>query len=77
MFPEKIPIEISRTQSDDNRSYHINSDKIKNMLGFVAKNTIEDAITELCIAFKDGYIPNSFGDNIYFNVERLKKLNAK
>ena len=77
MFPEKKPIEINKTHSDDNRSYHINSDKIKNELGFIAKNSIEDAITELCTSFKNGLIPNSFTDDIYFNVERLKKINAK
>ena len=36
-FPEKAPIEIVTTPTDDNRSYHINSDKIKNVLGFYAE----------------------------------------
>ena len=77
MFPEKKPIEIVSTSSDDNRSYHINSDKIKKVLGFVANNTIEDAVKELCNSFSKGLIPDSFDNDMYYNVKRLKKLNAK
>ena len=77
MFPEKKPIKIVKTESDDNRSYHINSDKIKKILGFVPENTIEDAVRELCLSFKKGLIPNSFEDNIYYNVKRLKELKVK
>ena len=58
-FPEKDEIKIETTSSDDNRSYHINSDKIKNALGFQPKYTIEDAVKELCDSFKKGLIKNS------------------
>jgi len=76
-FPYKKKIEIETTPSDDNRSYHINSDKIKNVLGFVPKLTIEDAVRDLCVAFKENKIPNSFEDDFYFNLKRLKRINAK
>ena len=33
-FPEKAPIDIVTTPSNDNRSYHINSDKVTRVLGF-------------------------------------------
>ena len=69
-------IKIKRTSSDDNRSYHINSDKIKNALGFTPKRSIEMAAGDLCKAFKNGILPNSFEDDIYFNVKRLKRINA-
>lgn len=75
-FPEKKGIDIVTTPSDDLRSYHINSDKIKNALGFVPKRTVEDAVRDLCDAFKQGKIPMSFEDDRYFNVKRLKRLNA-
>ena len=55
-FPEKAPIEIVTTPTDDNRSYHINSDKIKNVLGFTPKHTIEEAVRDLCRAFREGKI---------------------
>lgn len=75
-FPEKAPIEIVTTPTDDNRSYHINSDKIKNVLGFTPKHTIEEAVRDLCRAFRDGKIVDSFADDRFYNVRTLKKLKA-
>jgi nucleoside-diphosphate-sugar epimerase len=76
-FPEKKHIEIETTKSDDNRSYHINSEKIKNILNFEPKLTIEDAVNDLCKQFKLGKIKNSLDDDIFYNVRTLKKINAK
>jgi len=70
-------IEVLTTTSDDTRSYHINSDKIKRVLGFEPKFTIEDAIRELCSAFRDGKLPESLIDDRYFNVKRLKRIQAR
>ena len=72
-FPEKAPIEIVTTPSDDLRSYHINSDKVTNTLGFRPKRSIEDAMRDLCTQFKAGNIPNSMDDDDYYNVRTLKK----
>src|SRR5215218_2519083 len=76
-FPEKAPIEIVTTPSDDNRSYHINSDKIARVIGFKPKYTIEDAVRGLCKAFKEGKLPNSFEDDTYYNVKLMKRLGVK
>lgn len=76
-FPEKGDIEIAVESSDDNRSYHINSDKIYRTLGFKPKHTTEDAVRDLCKAFKAEKLPNSFENDYYFNVQRLKRLQAK
>lgn len=73
-FPEKAPLQIEVTSSNDNRSYHINSDKIKHCLGFVPKYSIEDAVRDLCKAFRAGKIPDSMTDDIYFNVKRIQAL---
>lgn len=73
-FPEKAPLNIEVTESNDNRSYHINSDKIKRVIGFEPKLTIEDAVRDLCHAFKDGKIQNSMTDDIYYNVKRIQAL---
>lgn len=75
-FPDRGQIDIVTTPTDDIRSYHINSDKIRRMLGFEPKHTIEDAVRELCGAFRDGKLPNSMNDDRYFNVRRLKRLKA-
>ena len=70
-------IKIIKSESDDKRSYHINSDKIKNKLNYQPKRTIEIAAEDLCVAFNKGLLPNSFDDDYYFNVNRLKRINAK
>ena len=75
-FPEKGDVAIVTTPSDDLRSYHINSDKIKKVLGYAPRHTIEDAVRDLCNAFRDGRIPDSMSDDQYFNVKRLKRLRA-
>lgn len=76
-FPEKAEIRVTHSKNDDNRSYHINSDKIFKVLGFRAKRTVQDAVQELCDAFKNGLLPNSLTDNKYFNVRTLKDLAIK
>jgi len=75
-FPDRPSITIKTTPSDDLRSYHINSDKIARVLGFKPKFTIEDAVRELCQAFRDGLLPNSMDDDMYYNVRRMKAIDA-
>lgn len=75
-FPDRPPIAIEVTPSDDLRSYHINSDKIRRELGFEPQFTIEDAVRDMCNAFKNNQLPNSFDDDNYFNVRKLKALNV-
>ncbi len=70
-------IEIEVTESDDNRSYHINSDKILNQLGFRPRRTVDDAILELIDAFDKKLLTNTFQNNIFYNVKRLKDISAK
>jgi nucleoside-diphosphate-sugar epimerase len=75
-FPEKGDIPIVTTPTDDIRSYHVNSDKIRQLLGFQPKRKVEDAVRDLCRAFKQNRLPNSLQDTFYFNVRRLKELKA-
>ena len=75
-FPYLAPLEIVATTSDDIRSYHINSDKIRQELGFAPKRGIEDAVRDLCRAFKAGKLPNSMADGRYFNVRTMKERSA-
>ena len=77
VFPEKQKIVIEKTQSNDNRSYHINSEKIFKSLGFRAERSIEEAVKDLCASFKSGLIKKSFENDFYYNVRRLKNIKAK
>lgn len=76
-FPELGEIAIETEPTDDIRSYHINSDKIKNLLGFTPKLSVEDAVRDLCAAFRQGILPDSFDDDSYFNVRTMKRIGAK
>lgn len=76
-FPEKGDIKIVTTPSNDNRSYHVNSDKVKRVLGFVPKRNIEDAVRDLSRAFRNHLLEKSFDEDWYYNVRTMKKLGAK
>jgi len=76
-FPELGDIEITTTPSDDNRSYHINSDKIRRVTGFQPRYSVGDAVADLCAAFKAGCLPNSIDDDRFYNVRTLKAIQAK
>lgn len=68
-------IPIVTTPSNDNRSYHVSSKKIREELGFEAKHTIEEAILDLKAAFESGKIPESLDNEMYFNIKRMQSLN--
>jgi nucleoside-diphosphate-sugar epimerase len=70
-------IKIVTTPTNDMRSYHVNSDKVKRVLGFTPKRSIEDAVRDLTRAFRNHLMPNSFDDDWYYNVRTMKKLGAK
>jgi len=76
-MPEKAPIEIVTTSSNDLRSYHVSSRKIREKLGYVPKRSVEDAIRGLCDAFKSDKLPNSLTDDHYVNVKVVKKRGIK
>lgn len=70
-------IRIEQTPTNDLRSYHISSEKIKNYLGFFPKNTIQNAVYDLYQAFSAGLLPNSMTDSRYYNIKRMQELNLK
>lgn len=76
-FPQRPPIDIATTPSDDIRSYRISSEKIKKELGFIPRHTIEDAVRDLIQAFKRGKFVNSMENERYFNIKMLKSLEAE
>ena len=70
-------IKLKLVPTNDNRSYHISSKKIKDEIGFYPKKNIEDAIHDLKTAFEKKLIINSLDDPKYFNIEMMKKVNLK
>ncbi|HIE27564.1 TPA: SDR family oxidoreductase [Candidatus Poribacteria bacterium] len=57
----------------DERSYHISSEKIKNVLGFIPKRTVRDAIADVKKAFENGLIPD-YQNTRYYNIKRMREL---
>jgi nucleoside-diphosphate-sugar epimerase len=76
-YPEKAPIGIETTASNDNRSYHVSSRKIAGKLGWRPRRTIEDAVRDLCRAFKEGKCPDSMTHDNYVNVRAIKRLGLR
>jgi len=67
-------VKLITTPTDDNRSYHISSQKIKDELGFEAQHTIRKAVEDLKNAFDNGLLPNSLENEMYFNIKRMQSL---
>ena len=70
-------VSLKSSPTDDNRSYHISSKKIKKVLDFDSVKTISEAINDLKLAFKKGLLPNSLTDEKYFNIKMMQSLNLK
>jgi nucleoside-diphosphate-sugar epimerase len=70
-------VEIAHTPTNDNRSYHISSEKIARELGFTPRFTIEDAIRELVEAFRSGKVQDPLSNPLYFNIKRMQETKLK
>jgi nucleoside-diphosphate-sugar epimerase len=70
-------VEIVVTPTDDHRSYHVSSERIRRELGFVAGRSVENAIVDLRDAFSAGKVPNSMTDDRYYNIKRMQSLRLR
>lgn len=67
-------VKIIVTPTNDHRSYHVSSEKIRQELGFAPKYTVEDAIGSLKQAFATGKVPNPLTDSRYYNINRMQAI---
>ena len=67
-------IVLKKIESEDTRSYHISSEKIKNIIGFKTKLTIEDAVQDLKSAFEKKLLINTFNNEFFFNIKRMQAI---
>ena len=70
MVAEYVPAKITVTESNDPRSYRVNSDKLL-ATGFKPKKTVQDAIQEIAEAYNNGKLK----DELHFH--NLKWMQAK
>lgn len=72
---EEIAIMVEPT--NDNRSYHVSSQKMKNELGFNPKYTILDAVNDLKAAFDNGLVTNPFNNEVYYNIKQMQQIGLR
>lgn len=65
-------VQLVQTPTNDNRSYHISSARIRDVLGFVPRHSIRDAVVDMKSAFDAGLLPDSLTDERYFNIRRMQ-----
>lgn len=71
----KGKIKLDKQLSNDNRSYHISSNKIMKLLSFKPKYSIESAIIDLITSFDKHLFKDPLNNEMYFNIKRMKSLN--
>lgn len=67
---ERLPAEISVTESNDPRSYRLNSDKLLST-GFTPGHSVEAGIGDVIEAFEAGKIQD---EEKYYNIKTMKKI---
>ena len=70
-------IEIVTSPTNDNRSYHISSERIKRELGYEPKRTIADAVRDLTTAMGDGRVPDAMTDIRYYNIKTMQAVRLR
>ncbi len=70
-------VDIVVTPTNDHRSYHVSSEKIRRELGFRAERSVRDAIVDLKTAFGAGKVPNAMSDDRYYNIKRMQSLKLR
>ena len=68
-------IELIVEKTNDNRSYHVSSDKIYNMLSYKPNFTIDDAIKDLYQAFTNNAFIDPLNNENYFNIKKMQSIN--
>jgi nucleoside-diphosphate-sugar epimerase len=70
-------VDIVVTPTNDHRSYHVSSEKIRRDLGFQPRHSVRDAIADLKSAFDAGKVPNAMTDARYYNIKRMQQLRLR
>ena len=72
---ENITFEVLPT--DDLRSYHVNTDKMKTVLGFECRYSLADAVLSLKEAHEKGLLKDPFNNPFYYNIKRMKDVKLR
>ena len=70
-------VKLVYKETNDNRSYHVSSTKIKNILGFSPKYSINDAVESIVSNIKNGNLTNTLENSYYYNIKRMQEIDLK
>ena len=65
---------VVHENTDDLRSYRIDSSKIAKALGFQFRRNVGSAVIDLVKAFNENRFQDSMNNSLYFNIKRMKEL---
>lgn len=68
---------IEVVPTDDLRSYHVSSEKLRRELGFACTHSIETAVRGLIAAFNAGRLHDPMTNPMYFNIKRMQQINLR
>ena len=68
LVAKHIPVEIEVTESNDPRSYRVNSDKLL-ATGFKPKKTVEHAVREIIEKYRSGVVKD---EERYYNLKWME-----
>ena len=68
-------VSLITTPTNDNRSYHISSEKINEAINFKTKHSIEDAVLGLKNAFEEKKLKDPLKNKFYFNIKTMQSIN--
>lgn len=67
-------VAIQTTPTDDNRSYHISSEKLRRELGFVPRHTLQEAVQDLQTAFREERVSQPLTNPLYSNIKLMQSM---
>ncbi len=70
-------INLEKVSTDDIRSYHVSSEKIKSSINFHTKYNIDNAVRDLKNAFKENFFKDPLSNEEYFNIKKMQKIDLK
>ena len=70
-------VNVVLSETDDNRSYHISSEKILKKLGFKPAYSIKQAVIDLKEAFEKKLLVDPLVNDRYFNIKTMQKINME
>ena len=66
---------IEHQETNDLRSYRVDSSLIYQQLGFTPNYSIDDAIIEIVDAFRNNQYLDPLNNSDYYNIKKMKELN--